>query len=300
MRDYIYTDLACENDKNFTNIRFKEEKHPQNIKNKCKIIELNIQTKEDEQRYGRGRGRYVTIMTPYLCALDEDTYFRIKYRLSNEIRKMMSVYLRARSCLHSSSVLVVGLGNAEITADALGPETVKQITVTRHLMPKKTIRPVKDSSLSVCSMIPGVLGSTGIETVESVLGAVERIKPDLILAVDALSARHISRLASTIQVTDAGIAPGSGIGNDQKSLTAEVLGVPVIAIGVPMVVNSSTMIRDVLEQGGIPSVSEQMRAILENGKSFFVTPKESDVILKSVSMLLAEAIDLALSYGGNT
>ncbi len=298
MKDYIYSDLAYEMTKDFLKDEFKEEIFLKNTKNEMKILRFEIKTEEDAQRCGKSCGRYITMMTPNLGALEEDTYFFIQARLSTEIRNSIRRYFDHGHSPQTPTILVVGIGNPEMTADALGPETVKQITANRHLKQTGIQNLSQRQEISVCTMIPGVLGSTGIETIESVSAIVDRIKPALVLAIDALSARHISSLAATIQVTDAGIAPGSGIGNLQKSLTRQTLGIPVIAVGVPMVVNSSTMIRDALEQGGMTSLSSNMKEILENGKSFFVTPKESDVILKSVSMLLAGAIDLACSSGG--
>jgi spore protease len=188
---------------------------------------------------------------------------------------------------------VAGLGNDEITADAIGPETVRRIEVTRHL---RTYLPEAYEQIGVCAisaLSPGVLGQTGIETVELVRGAAENAKPDVIIAIDALAARSVTRLASTVQLSDAGINPGSGIGNNRRAICLDTVGVPVIALGVPTVVDSSTLVYDALERAGVDKVSRQLTEVLEQGKGFFVSPKESDVIVKKVSALLARSIGQA-------
>ena len=191
------------------------------------------------------------------------------------------------------SVFVTGLGNAELTADALGPDTVSKLTATRHLREHELplYREIGCSALS--AFAPGVLGQTGIETLELLRGAVRSVKPDLVVAVDALAARSCKRLASTVQLSDAGIVPGSGVGNHRTAITADTLGVPVIALGVPMVVDSSTLVYDALQEAHIDDISDSLREVLENGRSFFVSPKESDVITRQVSELLARAISMA-------
>ena len=139
------------------------------------------------------------------------------------------------------------------------------------------------------------MGQTGIETLELLQGAVDCVKPDLILAVDALAARSCDRLASTLQISDAGIAPGSGVGNHRAPITREAMGVPVIALGVPTVVNSATLVYDALEQAGIEEIGAPLQRVLKNGKSFFVSPKDSDVVTEEASRLLSDAIGAAFT-----
>ena len=138
-----------------------------------------------------------------------------------------------------------------------------------------------------------MLGQTGIETLELLRGAVRSVRPNLVVVVDALAARSCSRLASTVQISDSGIVPGSGVGNYRAAITSETLGVPVIAIGVPTVVNSSTLVWDALKEAHIVEIGDELQAVLENGKSFFVSPKESDLISDAVSELLSDAISEA-------
>jgi spore protease len=191
-------------------------------------------------------------------------------------------------------VLVVGLGNREITSDAIGPKTADKLTVTRHI---KYADEDVWNELDMCevsALSPGVLGQTGIETVELVRGAVENVRPQLVLAVDALAARSSSRLAATVQLCDSGIAPGSGVGNERGAICLETVGAPVVALGVPTVVDSSTLVYDALAQAGIEQVDERLREILENGRRFYVSPKEADVIAERTAAIIAHAINRAL------
>ena len=191
------------------------------------------------------------------------------------------------------SVLICGLGNRSITADALGPAVADALVITRHV--KLREKKLFDSlfSLEVASFAPGVLAQTGIETEELVRGAVERARPDLVVAIDALAARSAERLMTTVQLCDTGIAPGSGMGNRNGALDRKTLGVPVVAIGVPTVVTSSTLIRDALELGGIDGISDALERVLENGRSFFVSPKESDLAIRELSAIIARALNSA-------
>ena len=142
-----------------------------------------------------------------------------------------------------------------------------------------------------------MLGQTGIETLELLRGAVRYVKPDLVVVIDALAARSCERLASTVQISDAGIKPGSGVGNHRAAITKEALEVPVVVLGVPTVVNSSTLVWDALHEAGIEKISDPLRRVLENGRSFFVSPKESDVITEQFSRLLANSVSVAFTNG---
>ena len=146
---------------------------------------------------------------------------------------------------------------------------------------------------SLSAGAPGVLGQTGIETSELLRGAVQYVRPDVVIAVDALAARGCARLASTVQIADVGIEPGSGVGNHRTAVAHTTLGVPVISVGVPTVVNSATLVYDALQAAGIKNRDESLKKVLETGKSFFVSPKECDLICDRVSSLLADAIDIA-------
>ena len=201
-----------------------------------------------------------------------------------------------------ATVLVVGLGNRSITSDSLGPRVAERIYVTRHVteyMPDALPGTVR----SVCSVAPGVLGVTGIETMEIVRGVKEYAKPDMIIAIDALASRRAARINTTIQLTDTGISPGSGIGNNRKGLNSEAFGVPVIAIGVPLVVHAATITQEVIsliaDKTGLHGDEEKLKrlaeqVISENLGQMVVTPKDIDSIVEDMSGIIATGINMAL------
>lgn len=285
---YAHTDLAIESaSEGSTDI--SEE-----VRDGCVISRLRISSKQGELRHGRPQGQYITVDCGRMWELDDDSMERVSNVIAHELSRMVR-RLCGKPLSREFGVLVAGLGNDEITADAIGPETVRRIEVTRHL---RTYLPDAYEQIGVCAisaLAPGVLGQTGIETVELVRGAAENAEPDVIIAIDALAARSVTRLASTVQLSDAGINPGSGIGNNRRAICRETVGVPVVALGVPTVVDSSTLVYDALERAGVEKVSKQLSEVLEQGKGFFVSPKESDVIVKKVSALLARAIGRAFS-----
>lgn len=205
----------------------------------------------------------------------------------------MSCRLTQKEINGDFSVLIAGLGNAELTADAVGPCTVRRMHATRHLRTHEGKLYRSLGCASVTTLAPGVLGQTGIETLEQLQGAVRCVAPDLVVIVDALAAGNFARLASTVQITDTGIAPGSGVGNRRDRIDSTSLGVPVISMGVPTVVDSSTLVWDALERAGYTNVDASLKAVLENGKNFFVSPKDSDLILEQVSALLARSLTLS-------
>ena len=202
----------------------------------------------------------------------------------------------------SGTVLVVGLGNRAVTPDALGPKTAEKILVTRHI---KQYMPdaIPNGVRSVCAVSPGVLGVTGIETMEVIQGIVERSKPSLIIAIDSLSSRRTERIASTIQLCDAGIQPGAGVGNIRSGLDEASLGIPVIAVGVPLVVYASTISRDTIgliaSELGLLGNEEKIKelaakAISEKTGELIVTPKEIDSLIECTSTILADGINMCL------
>ena len=285
---YAHTDLAIEG------VGAGSTDISEEMRDGCVISRLSICGKSGEQRYGRPRGQYVTVDCGRMWELDDDSMERVSGVIAHELSRMVR-RLCGKPLSRDFGVLVAGLGNDEITADAIGPETVRRIEVTRHL---RTYLPEAYEQIGVCAisaLAPGVLGQTGIETVELVRGAAENAAPDVIIAIDALAARSVTRLASTVQLSDAGINPGSGIGNNRRAICRDTVGVPVIALGVPTVVDSSTLVYDALERAGVDKVNRRLTEVLEQGKGFFVSPKESDVIVKKVSALLARSIGQAFT-----
>jgi len=254
------------------------------------VMSVNIENEREAEYYGKPAGHYVTVSFRKLWTMDGDALDALSDTLMNELRKMASALSP-----DYKTVLIAGLGNQHMTADALGPMSVRKINVTRHL---KQLEPDLFNSLGsseISALAPGVVGQTGIETLELIRGAVGNVKPDILIVIDALASRSIDRLASTVQLTDTGITPGSGIGNHRKEISKKSVGVPTIAIGVPTVVSSSTLVYDALEKAGITNISEELRSILENGRNFFVTLKESDTALEELSSLIASAVNKAFS-----
>lgn len=266
-------------------------------------IERTVVRIEDEfmaRELMRPVGTYVTLSCPQMMTIELTTREALSRELAHTIREMLPK--------NAKTVLVTGLGNRSVTPDALGPRTTERVLVTRHMdgyLPED----VSDRMASVCAAAPGVLGVTGVETAEVLRGMVEHVKPDAVIAVDALAARSSRRICSTIQVADTGIAPGSGVGNHQKALTKKTLGVPVIAVGVPMVVYASTIARDAMtyfsrEDGASEADEEKLancveRVVSEKLGDLIVTPREVDALVERMAGVVAEGINLALHPGLN-
>ena len=220
-------------------------------------------------------GRYVTISLDALVRREEDAFRRACGVLAREIRTQLSME-------PDESVLVVGLGNPDITPDAIGPLTAECVLVTRHL---KSRLPEEFAAFRPVSVLrTGVLGTTGVESAALVCSVAALIRPDRVVAVDALSARETARLCKAVQVSDAGIVPGSGVGNARSALTQETLGVPVVAVGVPTVVDARTLCADLTGSD----------ASLPEGAEFFVTPRDIDSRVRDSARLVGYAVNLAL------
>ena len=258
----------------------------------CKIYRTKICCEEAAMLLGKPLGKYTTVECGNILYLTREESDRCAEVLAKELRGLAEDLL-GRFFDENFCVLAVGLGNSELTADSIGPFTVSRLTATRHLREHEPelYRALGCSSLAILS--PGVLGQTGIEALEILRSATETVCPDLILVIDALTAGSCDRLASTVQFSNVGIIPGSGVGNHRGAITAETVGVPVIAVGVPTVVDSSTLVYEALEKANIEEIDESLKKILENGRGFFVSPKESDVLVSHFSKLLSQAIELA-------
>lgn len=272
-----------------------------------RVYRVEVQTEEAEQRLHKRRGNYVTLDVPGLRQRDPELQADVAERFAAELRELLPVGA-------DDLVLVVGLGNEHVTPDALGPLVVERLFVTRHLFHyipdavHKGYRPV-------AAVSPGVLGVTGIETSEIVEGIVEHVQPKLVIAIDALASRSLSRVNATIQIADTGIEPGAGVGNKRRALNKETLGVPVIAIGVPTVVDASTVAHDSLElllrqlKESVPGNGvnqlfdrfdgEEKRRMLQEvleplGDDLVVTPKEIDEFIEDTAQVVAKGLNLAL------
>ena len=245
----------------------------------------------------RDGGFFVTLFCGRVTLMGEEMLSALGRGLGREVRCLAEKML-GQAIDSGTRVLVVGLGNPDMTADAIGPGTVRRMTVTRHL---KTHDEDMYQALGCCelsAMTPGVMGQTGIESVVLVKGAIAHVKPHLVVAVDALAARSCDRLAATIQLSDGGIAPGSGIGHMRHALNRETLGCPVMGIGIPTVVDSATLVYDVLAAAyGDKPLTEELRSVLDNGRSLIVSPKDSDCITELSCRLLSKALDHAFGVG---
>lgn len=252
------------------------------------LYEVVIESREAARFLDKGMGRYLTLSVGRVWE-EEPRRFRELVLLFS--RKLKSFLPPGEGC-----ILLVGLGNRHITADAIGPMSMEHVLVTRHL---KERQPHLFSSLSlspVAAISPGVLGETGVESADIIRSLVRTVSPRAVIAVDALASRSLARLATTVQISDAGLSPGSGVGNRREAIDENALGVPVIAVGVPTVVDVFTLAWDVLQSvsGECQAPEEVREALSVSGLNFFVTPKETDEILKRVSELIGYGINLAL------
>ena len=244
-----------------------------------KITTIEIINEMGEKALGKPKGRYVTVSFPTAANLCYGDFLSLCDAVSKELRAF---------CWDYSHTLVCGIGNRALSADALGVLTADNVLVTHHLKHMDGIPLGVSGFGDVSAFSPGPMAKTGAESAELIRSIVDKLRPDAIIAVDALAARDATRLARTIQISDTGIAPGSGIGNARMALTEESLGVPVIAIGVPTVVDTATLVRDSLE-GRSPNEN-----LLRELSGLFVAPKEIDTISENLSRLIGWAINRAL------
>ena len=263
-------------------------------------IERMKLSKESGKAFGKPAGNYTTISFGKISELSDLEFSSLGGLISSELA-LYTKRATGKSPGKGLGILVAGLGNSGMTPDAVGPGTVARLNATSHL---KKADPELFGRLG-CSRLsavaPGVLGQTGIETSELVRGAVESAHPDVVIAIDALAAGSCGRLFSTVQLSDSGIFPGSGIGKRRSELSLSSLGVPVIALGVPTVVDSSTLVLDALERAGFHDIPENLTSVLESGKSYFVAPKECDMLIKNLCRLFASAInrEFGVDLGNN-
>lgn len=250
------------------------------------VTHVKITTDEGAKKIGKPVGNYVTVEIDRTIFENDDVFDRGAKAVGDELKKLISP-------MNLSSVLVVGLGNRYITPDSIGPKTVSKVTVTRHIT-KEGGAGYDFSICPVSAIAPGVLGITGIETGEIVQGVKEKSNPSLIIAVDALAARNIDRLGTTVQLSDTGICPGSGVGNNRKELTEKTMGIPVIAIGVPMVVDAVTLVSDMTKAISENSAEKISESISRQNQNMIVTPNDVDSISEKISDIIAEGINMAL------
>lgn len=253
------------------------------------VTEMEITTAEASELIGKPQGKYVTVSIGKIWLQHDDRWNIAAEIIADELRKL--VYKSGVP----EGVLIAGLGNRSIVSDAVGPMTAEGITVNRHIKESDPDLFGKLHSLPISAVIPGVTGQTGMEALELIKGASEAVRPSVIIVIDALASKSVDRLGTTVQLSDTGISPGSGIGNRRQAISRSSLGVPVISVGVPTVVDSSTLVFDTLEKAGVSEISEALERELENGRSFFVTLKDADTVISEMSSLLSHSLHIALS-----
>jgi spore protease len=273
-----------------------------------KITRVKILNDEGAKNMGKPIGNYITLDIPEFTAYDGELMDDVSKVLGKTLKKLINMK-------EDKLALVVGLGNRKVTPDALGPKVIEGIMVTRHL---KTIMPetIDDSITAVAAIAPGVLGITGVETGEIIKGMVEKIKPDVVICIDALASRKIERLNRTIQISDTGISPGAGVGNHRMQINEQSLGVKVIAVGVPTVVDAATIANDTIdlvlddlirhsEEGKefynmLKNVDKDEKSVLIKEvldpfvKDLVVTPKDIDLMIDSLSKIISNGINIAI------
>lgn len=310
---HIHTDLAIESKELYSgkDVEVEGVSVTTEEMNNYSITRVKVNNEHGAQSIRKPVGNYITIDVPNLNNTDED--------LKDEISQVLAKEIKGFGLNNpQSKVLIIGLGNWNITPDALGPKVVDRVLVTRQFF----VNYKKDSDedlANVAAMAPGVMGITGIESFDIIKGVVDKIKPDLLIAVDALASRKMDRVSTTVQLSDTGISPGGGVGNKRMALNRNTLGIPVLAIGIPTVVNAATIVNDTLDL-----IIGEMKQTAEKGKEFYnileelssedkyslieeilnpymkntiVTPKDIDDVIDDLSIIVANGLNIALHPG---
>ncbi len=265
-------------------IECEEEKIDDILVTRVKII-----NEDGERALDKKRGNYITIDVKKINNITTEKEEKIVNVFSNELKEIIKKHVNS-----NDEILIVGLGNLYATPDSLGAKVVQNIEITRHI--KMYLPEIIDKNTrSVSAITPGVLGTTGMETVEIVKGIVDNIKPKLIIAIDSLCSKNIDRINKSIQISDTGIAPGGGVGNKRTDLSEETLGIPVISIGVPTVLDAATIVLDTLKVCDFEvNENELINKMKLNNFNFIVTPKEIDTLIDSITNIVSEGINNSL------
>ncbi|NLB35722.1 MAG: GPR endopeptidase [Clostridiales bacterium] len=281
----LRTDLALERRE------IIEETEPEGIKSEttevdgAKITRIEVVNEKGEKALGKPIGKYITVEVPPFTRSAQLSDSRLD-SVANELASLLP---------ESGTILVVGLGNTDITPDALGPKSIELVLATRHISSELAKSAGLGDLRPVACFIPGVLGRTGVETGETILGVVKTVNPSAVITIDALAARRLSRLGCTVQMADTGVTPGSGVGNARAEICEKNLGVPVIAVGVPTVVDAATLAYDLVSKNNKRVNEEDMRERLEpEGSQMMITPREIDLVIERAARLIAMSINRAL------
>lgn len=311
----IHTDLALEGKERFESDHVEvqgvilEEEYDK--EREIRITKVKIETGKGARAMGKPVGTYITMEAPNMAVPDEEYHREISEELAKYIKELIKIEKE------DYVVLVAGLGNRQVTPDALGPHVVDNLAITRHIVKEYGKYAMGEDAVHMTSaIVPGVMAQTGMETLEIIKGIVKETKPDLVIAVDALAARNSKRLNRTIQIADTGINPGSGVGNHRNGITEETIGVPVIAIGVPTVVDAATIVNDTMENliaaletsetlKGVGVVLQGYNAtekyelikelISPHLNGMFVTPKDIDETIKRIGYTISEGLNILFS-----
>ena len=282
------------------------ESTKEEINENIKVERVKITNEDGEKAIGKPLGNYITIDVKKLKIAQEEEIKKAAETLSNELKKIIDTHIDKQG-----EILVVGLGNIYVTPDSLGPKVINEIEVTRHII-NYLPQYVEEGTRMVSAISPGVLGTTGIETVEILKGIVDNINPKLVIVIDALASRSIERISSTVQLSDTGIVPGAGVGNTRSEISQKTLGIPVIAIGIPTVVETAVLVNDSLdlfiqklqdeaksneylnklkEEDNYQEIKE---ALLPKDYNLIVTPKEIDDLIENMKDIVAQGINQSL------
>ena len=279
------------------------ESTKEEINENISVERVKITNEEGAKAIGKPQGNYITIDIKKLKIAQDEDIEKSAETLANELTKIIDAHIDKQG-----EILVVGLGNIYVTPDALGPKVINKIEVTRHII-NYLPQYVEEGTRMVSAISPGVLGTTGIETVEILKGIVDNIHPKLVIVIDALASRSIERISSTVQISDTGIVPGAGVGNKRSEISKSVLGIPVIAIGIPTVVETAVLVNDCLdlfitklqqeaksneylnqlkEEDNYEEIKE---ALVPNDYNLIVTPKEIDDLIENMAEIVATGIN---------
>jgi len=282
------------------------ESEKEEINENITVERVKITNEEGQKAIGKPIGNYITIDIKKLKIAQDEDIEKSAETLSNELTKILDSHIDKQG-----EILVVGLGNIYVTPDSLGPKVVNDIEVTRHII-NYLPQYVEEGTRMVSAISPGVLGTTGIETVEILKGIVDNIHPKLVIVIDALASRSIERISSTVQLSDTGIVPGAGVGNKRSEISKETLGIPVIAIGIPTVVETAVLVNDCLnlfitklqeeaksneylnklkEQDNYDEIKE---ALIPGDFNLIVTPKEIDDLIENMTEVVAKGINMSM------
>ncbi len=276
------------------------------VNDNIKTSIVKITNEQGEQAIGKPIGTYVTVDIKNLKLATNEDIQKASDVVKDELKEIIDSH-----CESQDEILVVGLGNQFVTPDSLGPKVVSEIEVTKHFI-KYTPQYVVEGTRSVCAIAPGVLGTTGIETSEIIRGIVNKVQPKMLIVIDSLASKSIERISSTVQISDTGIVPGGGVGNAREELSEKSIGIPVIAIGVPMVVESAVLVNDCLdlfigklqneaksndylnelkEKDNYEEIKESLNP---TGYNMIVTPKEIDDLIENMKDIVSTAINSAV------